>query len=98
MAGRAPAGAMAASVARRHQLGYRADDAGSRTARFAVLVQAEENLEGETAIWPPGKSDLHQRRSRLRHIVVNAMPSRASASEDPPLPPGSRRTARKECS
>src|SRR3954468_8898318 len=52
MAGRAPAGAMAASVVRRHQLGYRADDAGSRTARFAVLVQAEENLEGETAHRP----------------------------------------------
>src|SRR5436305_1265448 len=52
MAGRAPAGAMAASVARRHQLGYRADDAASRTARFAVLVQAEENLEGETAHRP----------------------------------------------
>src|SRR5438445_10001685 len=52
MAGRAPAGAMAASVARRHQLGYRADDAGSRTARFAVLVQAEENLEGEAAHRP----------------------------------------------
>src|SRR4051795_4392032 len=52
LAGRAPAGAMAAAVARRHQLGHRADDAGGRTARLAVLVQAEENLEGEAAHRP----------------------------------------------
>src|SRR5688500_5587969 len=45
---------MAPSAARRHQMGNRAHDAGSRTAASVVSVQAEEDGESE----PPYREAL----------------------------------------